>query len=276
MRISMLSLLLLAVSTSCVSVMADQTLRTQTKSFPARGVSAARLETGAGLLEIIGVADLPEIEVRAEYRCNGAFSVDAQRILDNLRLVMELRGDTFFLKSEHLDSWNWGDRGWIDVYINLPDSIDLEVDDGSGTVSVVGMGRNVEIKDGSGEIELIDIGGNIRINDGSGEIRIRNAAGEVSIDDGSGSIIVNDVAGDLIIPHDGSGEIRVQNARRNVSIDDGSGSIDVRHVGGSVRIRDGSGSIDVNDVAGDLIIPRDGSGSIHYSRVMGKADVPED
>ena len=293
MRIYRFMPLLLVFCTSCIPAMADHTLRTRNESFPARGVSAAVLETGAGILSITGRSDLSAIEVKAEFKCRGIVPSDSQRILDNLRLEMEVRGETFYLKSERLSDWNWGDSGWIDLIINMPKDIDLDVNDGSGSIDINGMGRNIRIKDGSGGIELTDNDGSIQINDGSGSIHVRKVRqnvdihdgsgsidvryvdGNLQIHDGSGSIEVDDVGGDLIIPSDGSGSIRVRNARRNVEINDGSGSINVQHVGGNVRIRDGSGSIDVNDVEGDLDIPSGGSGSIHYSRILGKVDVPK-
>jgi hypothetical protein len=311
MKCSLLLALLMALNTSCVTVLADHTLRTQTESFPASGIEAAILKTGAGMLTVTGMPDLSAIDVRAEFKSRSGFSGNTQEILDNLQLDMEVRGNTFYLKADHRGGWNWGDSGCIDIYINMPANIELDVDDGSGPLSISGIDRNVGIKDGSGEIELTRINGSIRIHDGSGEIRVRNAqgnleindgsgsidlrylGGNVQIQDGSGSIHVDDVGGDLVISGDGSGEIRVRNIQHNVDIHDGSGSIDVLQVGGNVhihdgsgsirvehtegnvQIHDGSGSIDADHVGGDLIIPAAGSGSVHYSDIRGNASVPK-
>jgi hypothetical protein len=217
--------------------MAEQTLRTQKESFPAAAVSTVRLETGAGSLTVIGREGAPTIEVTADFKANVGREGDAKRILDNLKLTMEVRGTTFFLKTERMNNWNWGDSGWIDISITLPSHLPLDIDDGSGSMSIREMDRDVKIKDGSGEIE------------------------------------VDGVKGDLMI-HDGSGGIRIRYVARNVEIEDGSGEIDITHVGGNVRIEDGSGSIHVEDVQGDLVIPHDGSGSIHYANVRGRIDIP--
>jgi len=227
------------LATSCGLTMADQSLRTQHESFRAQGVSTARFETGAGSLTIIGSRTTSSIDVSADYRAGSVSQKDAQRILENLRLTMEVRGETFFLKSEQLNNWNWGDSGRIDLTITLPSTIRLDVDDGSGSITIREVDRDVKIEDGSGEIEVEGIRGNL------------------VIDDGSGSITVRDVDG-------------------SIDIEDGSGGIDVSHVSGSVRIEDGSGSIDVNDVNGDLVVPHDGSGSIHFSMVQGRVDIPRD
>jgi hypothetical protein len=237
MRIT-LSFALLALCTgACAFSMAEQTLRTQNESFPAAGVSAVRLETGPGTLQVTGKPGAPSIEVTAEFKANIGSHGDAQRILDNLKLTMETRGNTFCLKSEQLGDWHWGDSGRIDLTIIVPSEVGLDIDDGSGSMSVKGMGREVRIKDGSGEIEVDGVDGNLVIDDGSGSIWIRNVKGDVRIVDGSGGI-------------------------------------DVARVGGSVRIDDGSGSIDVEDVGGDLVIPHDGSGSVHYRDIRGRLDIP--
>lgn len=224
-------------ASSCAFTMAEQTLRTQKESFPAAAVSTVRLETGAGSLTVIGREGAPTIDVTADFKANVGPESDAKRILDNLKLTMEVRGNTFYLKSEQLNNWHWGDSGRIDISITLPSHLPLDIDDGSGAMSFKGMDADVKIEDGSGQIEVDGVQGNLVIHDGSGELRIRNAA-------------------------------------RNVEIEDGSGGIDIRHVGGTVRIDDGSGSIDVEDVQGDLVIPHDGSGSIHYADVRGRIDVP--
>lgn len=237
MRISLTFAFLTLCTGSCAFSMAEQTLRTQNESFPSAGVSAVHLETGPGSLQVTGRPGAPSIEVTAEFKANIGSQSDAKRILDNLKLTMETRGDTFFLKSEKLSDWNWGDSGRIDLTIIVPSAVRLDIDDGSGSMSVKGMGRDVRIEDGSGEIEVDGVDGDLVVDDGSGSIWIRNVKGEVEIEDGSGGI-------------------------------------DVAHVGGSVRIDDGSGSIDVEDVARDLIIPHDGSGSVHYRDVRGRLDIP--
>jgi len=74
-----------------------------------------------------------------------------------------------------------------------------------------------EIEDGSGSIKVSGVGGNIAIDDGSGGITVKGVAGSVTVDDGSGSIDVSDVEEDLII------------------VDDGSGGLDFSNIGGRVQ-----------------------------------------
>ena len=145
MKISGLILLLLALNTACVTVSASQAIRTQNDSFSAVGVEKAVLETGAGSLAINGRSGLEAIEVSAEFKCGSDFASNSQRILDSLRLSMEVRGNTFHLKSEHLKTWNFGESGWIDITINMPSGIELEVDDGSGSINYFEIAGQVSV-----------------------------------------------------------------------------------------------------------------------------------
>jgi len=219
---------------ACILSSAAETLMTKREAFPANGIARARIETGAGELTIRGRRGASSIEVVADYKGDPEAKKD---ILDNLKLTMEIRSDTFFLKTENVRSVGWKHHGWIDVDITLPPGITLDVQDGSGSLSISGMETDVAVHDGSGQIDVEAINGNLRIQDGSGSIRVRNIG-------------------------------------KNVEIKDGSGQIDVDQVRGDVQIRDGSGSIQVNDVAGSLIVPDDGSGSISHKDVRGRIEVP--
>src|SRR5437867_9521714 len=204
--------LFLSLFNACECSFADEILTTKRRSFDAAGVSGAKFETGAGKLVIDGRLAGSAIEVIAEYRGRAGSKDEVQRIIDNLKLTMEVRGNIFYLKTERANDWGWRDNGYIDLTISLPARLKLGINDGPGSMTVSGIDGDVTIEDGSGDIEVDGLKGNLKIDDGSGSIRIENVA-------------------------------------KNVRIHDGSGSIHVKHVGGDVWIEDGSGSIDVTDVA---------------------------
>jgi hypothetical protein len=215
----------------------DRIITTEDQSFSAAGIGDAQIIAGAGSLSIVGRRESENIEVTADYRGKFNSQEEAQRILDNLILTAELRGSTFFLKTEQKRSWSWSNSGRIDVILSLPAHIHLDIEDSSGSMEVSGFDSNLTIEDGSGSI------------------KVDTVRGDITIDDGSGEIWVRDVDGDVVI-------------------EDGSGQIDVAHIGGSVKIKDGSGSIDVEDVQVDFVVTRDGSGSIRHRDVRGRVDIP--
>ena len=238
MKVSLVTLFLVLATSGCVESWAEQTLTTKRQSFAAGNLTNARLETGAGGLTITGRRGISAIEVVADYKGRPSSSESAQRIIDRLRLTMEVRGNTFYLKTDNENNWRSDSQGWIDLSVTLPAGLALDIVDGSGSIAVSGMDSNVTVEDGSGEVEIDTIRGSLKVRDGSGSIRIRDI-------------------------------------EQNVDIRDGSGSIDISRVGNDVTISDGSGSVDVVDVAGRLEVTEGGSGSINHRGVRGEVRVPE-
>ena len=202
----------------------------------ANGISQLTINAGAGSMDVIGVAGLDKITVKATIVIPNEDEDDAGRIIEKrMRLSLQEKSG-----EAELEAWfksglmSFGSSPYIVLEVNVP------------------RGMAVNIDDGSGSIDIVDLAGDISIDDGSGSIDIRNVA-HVRIDDGSGSI-------DLV------------NANGDVWITDGSGSISVEHVQGSVTIDDGSGSIEVIDIDNDLIIVDDGSGSLRFSDIRGMVD----
>jgi len=206
-------------------------------NLDAAGINTVDIDAGAGSLEITGVSGAAEISVLATIRVPDSDQEEGREIIEaDLVLTLEKQGDTAFLKAEfdrHL--WSFGDSPTVDLVVKMPGNLNLDVDDGSGSMQVS------------------DVSGDINIEDGSGSITMTNVGGDIEIDDGSGSISAQGIGGDILI-------------------EDGSGSIKVRGVAGSVTIDDGSGGIDVSDVEKDLIIVDDGSGGLDYSDIRGRVE----
>jgi hypothetical protein len=202
----------------------------------AAGIERFEINAGAGSLDIQGVAGLDSLIVVATVVVPESNEDDAVQLIDKkMRLSLDRNGDNAKLESWFEDGWlGRGSSARIDLKISVPTGVTIRIDDGSGSIDLIGVEADVSIDDGSGSIQV-------------------QGVASVSIDDGSGSIEVSDATGD-------------------VSIIDGSGSINVRSVGGSVSVDDGSGSIKVSDVEQDLTIVDDGSGGFSYSDVRGRVD----
>ncbi|MGB0513515.1 MAG: DUF4097 family beta strand repeat-containing protein, partial [Wenzhouxiangellaceae bacterium] len=197
------------------------------------------VDAGAGSLVLQGDPGADRIHVTAEI-----YQVEPS---DNYTLTLEADGDETTRLVSEIDSRFGVNKDRIDLEIRVPNTLE------------------VKLTDGSGSIKVTDIAGPLTIEDRSGSISIENVGADVMIDDGSGSIQVENVAGNLTI-EDGSGSITVRGAGGDVTIDDGSGSIDVNDTGGVVTVSDGSGSINV-DGAADFELLSDGSGSVNVSNL---------
>jgi hypothetical protein len=224
----------------------------------ASGARSIRIEAAAGILKVEGRSGISTVRVRGTARS------DRRNLLDEIKLIAERRGDEVFIKADMPENRGFFDRNRydynnvvLDLVIEVPNSISLDVSDGSGEAEFVNAGP-LELADGSGEIHVRGARGDVRITDGSGNITIEGVQGSVRVNDGSGNIRTRDVTGNFVVG------------------DDGSGDIDASGIGGTMRVEnDGSGNIDAGRIAGDLVVDHDGSGSIRYDTVKGRVSIPD-
>lgn len=205
-------------------------------SLSAQGIEKLEIDCGSGFLKVSGKQGLKEIKVEAEIVLEGKSEKSAKEFIQKyLKLSLEKRGSRAVLTSgfkSYRSLFSFSNK-LVNLTVSIPSDMDLDVDDGSGS------------------IRIEDIAGNVNVNDGSGSMEIMNVKGNLDVDDGSGQIEVEGVSGD-------------------VSVDDGSGSMIIRNIEGSVTVRDGSGSITIDGVEKDVYIPSEGSGSVIVKNVKGK------
>lgn len=205
----------------------------QTLQLEINSIKTLRANTGAGTLKIIGEQGRDIISVEADI-----YTIEK----DEYTLTLERSGDKAKLVADVSNwsgnSWNIGgnNRPRIDLIVKMPATLALELDDGSGSVNIMGLSNNIEVEDGSGSLE-IDGGNNINIDDGSGSLVVKNATGNVFIEDGSGSVTVKNTGGKVTID-DNSGGINIEGAGSLEIIDSGSGGVNIEGVLGSVEVDD--------------------------------------
>jgi hypothetical protein len=213
----------------------------------ADGIRQLQVLCGAGMLHVKGVRGLERIDVDAAiFGFQTETPTPSSGEEQGLRLRLYREGDRAILISE-VDS----EAARIDLALTVPQSIRLQIEDGSGTIEIQGIGGDVIIEDGSGRIRIADVFGRVDVVDGSGALTIEDIRGRVSVQDGSGSITVMQVAGD-------------------VNVSDGSGWIRIAKIDGNVTLSDDSGSIDIQDVTRNVIVRESGTGEVSIERVNGK------
>lgn len=89
----------------------------------------------------------------------------------------------------------------LDLTIDVPIGTPLDINDGSGDLTVRGTGP-VTLEDGSGDVEISGVGGTMHISEkGSGGVRVSRVGGDFVVDSkGSGSIDYDTVKGSVNIP----------------------------------------------------------------------------
>lgn len=213
----------------------------------ATGVKTIRVNAVTGFLKIKGLPDISEVRVE------GTAGVSNKELLEEVKLHAHREEDVIILAVELS---NVTGHASLDLNIEMPDTVDLEVEDTSGQIQIKYI-RSLRLKDSSGGIEIENISADLHIEDGSGYIDVNHIGGNVRLKDGSGYMSVQDVNGDVVVVSDGSGDIAISEVKGNVLIHE-----------------DGSGDIFASNVRGDFIVERDGSGNTSYSNIGGKIQLP--
>jgi len=239
-------------------------------TFPRENLETLVLNALAGELVVVG-NDSDNIELIAEV------CTDELEYLDAMLIDIEQTKASLILTTiipYNRKDWR-ADYAYMDLRLNLPKDLALELRDSSGNLSIKNT-HLIGVDDSSGNIRISDSystasNGKLVIKDSSGNIDIRGLRGNLEVTDSSGRLDIRDVEGDVYIPRDSSGNIEISRISGAVHIErDGSGDIDIEDVQQSVVIgSDGSGNIDISDISGSVSIGRDGSGNVRVSRVEG-------
>jgi hypothetical protein len=213
------------------------------------------ISAGAGDLDVIGVPGTGEAVIRARVCASKQDWLEESNVITTPGKLAEIT--TSLPNSDG----SWMSLGnsyvWMDLAIEVPESLAVEVKDSSGDMSLKNVAV-VQIKDSSGDIEVVKARDSITINDSSGDIEIDGANGDLTIEsDSSGDIEVTDIHGTVLVMQDSSGDIEATDISDNFVVE-----------------RDSSGDISANDIGGDFRVLKDGSGSIKSRDVQGEIDIP--
>ncbi len=236
--------------------------------FAASASERLAVVAGSGSLVVEGRAGASGVTVTA-LAC-----ASEEWMLEEMDVTLERRGSTLYLDTSYPNnSGRFGGYARIDLRVEVPLRMDAEIDDGSGSVTLSGLGA-LTVDDGSGELHVEDIQGAVYIDDGSGGIYVDDIRGSLDIDDGSGELEIRNVQGDVFVD-DGSGSMEIIGVTGSVTVEDGSGSIEIRDVGQDVMAYEiGSGTIRVSNVEGNFTVRNGRNERIRYSRVRGVTDIP--
>ncbi len=220
----------IALLTGCIIVVGEEYRDQEDLAYELRTLELAAADldglvatAGAGSFELIGEEGRDNVDVSAEIRYADP---------DDIRLSLERQGTEARLIADMRNDSRHGGWAHINMVVRMPANLDLDLEDGSGAITISGLRSSLLVNDGSGSLQ-IDGGAALTLKDGSGAIEIAQISGDVFIDDGSGEIQVRDIGG-------------------TVTIKDGSGAISVRGAGGLNILESGSGGVEIKDVRGPV------------------------
>lgn len=215
------------------------------------------VRAAAGDLVVNGRAGLSEARIR------GKLCASNEEWLDEAR-IDTVGGRDAEISVALPDSSGWSLMGsryvYMDLEIEVPEGLALDISDSSGDIEIEGTGP-LEVSDSSGDIDIERIAGGVVLDDSSGDIELKDIGGDVLVRrDSSGSIYGRNIEGSARVERDSSGEIEFREVRGDFVVErDSSGDIVADTIGGDFRVlKDGSGDIEVRGVEGDVEIPEKG------------------
>lgn len=202
-----------------------------------------------------------EIDVQTEETSQTTVEIDARddELLEFARVEARPRGDghevlieldrprsgfAFGLQLERLAFGIWRD-GDVRVSVRAPVGANIELRTGSADLEARGRYGSVDIEDGSGDLTLDLLGGDLTLKAGSGDVEAREVEGRVNVQTGSGDVEIGRIGGPAKI-RSGSGDVLVREADAELTIQTASGDQGVESVAeGSVTLQSASGDIEV-------------------------------
>jgi hypothetical protein len=240
------TLFLSALVTVCsISFAQDKTV---SKSFS--GIKSIKLNTSSGDIDL-KKSNGKDVKVTVKYSYDD----------EDYKLVMEATSSQLTLKEKFSQDSHSGNSKWI---LEIPDDLSLNVNTGSGNISLNDLSINIKSNSGSGDILITSVKGDIDFNTGSGNAELSDANGKIHVNTGSGDISALKGSGNYSF-NAGSGNIRLNDLKGDFGINTGSGDIAAK----SISISDASS---FNTGSGDATVTLTGSLDHDISVNSGSGD----
>jgi putative adhesin len=260
--------------------------------FAFKGTPKLRVRNVSGETSVSAAGAPGEIRVVARKRVSAGSEDRAKRLLQNLEVRMEKRGDELLVEPHLYEQ----ERGWLDLFrgkrfrvdfdITVPAECAVDAQTVSGELSVEGVHGPLEVQTVSGDVRLEDVQGPLRLKSVSGDVDCRRYVGHLEGNTVSGDVTMvatrlrssqlHTVSGDVEI--EGNLDARKEHHFKTISGDvelalsDADVTIDYRTASGdvecelparivrsgrkeySVVIGGGQGRVGVKTVSGDLTV----------------------
>jgi Toastrack DUF4097 len=212
-------------------------------------VQQVRLEGGSGSVSIdTGAGSTTSIEQTIQYRG------DRPKVATH-----RIEAGTLVLDTD------CGRHCSADYRVTVPRGVVVTGRVGSGDIDLTGL-AGVDVESGSGTISVADVTGNVTAQTGSGDINARGIGGNVQVHTGSGTITASDVAGTTTADAS-SGDVNARGVTGSVDVQTGSGTIKVVLAApASIKAQAGSGDVTLTVPDGRYrVVATTGSGDQHIS-----------
>ena len=170
----------------------DQTLE---KTFTVDGMPRLRVQNVSGETAI-RVGEPGQVRVVARKRVKGGSADRAKRLLENVEVRIEQRGNDIFVEPHLYEQ----ERSWLDLFRGKRFRVDFEITVPRETaVNAQTVSGDLDLHGTRGPARVETVSGDVNIEDVQGPMRIKSVSGDVHLGDYYGSVEGSSVSGDVEI-----------------------------------------------------------------------------
>lgn len=214
----------------------------KTVELPLRvmGGNRIKVQRSRGDIKVIGGHSVASLSTTATLR--GVSKDDARTRANRYTPIIEENDGTITLAQSV-------DTVAEDIELRVPSGVAIEVDSGSGDISVLDTHASVQIDIKSGDVNLRGVADEVEVSCYSGDIRVDHSElGALQIESKSGDIELNKVQGDLNLKAS-AGDVKARDIRSDfVTVESIAGDIDLDFEDAF------SGSLNCRSVSGDILV----------------------
>lgn len=170
----------------------DQTIE---KTFTVDGMPRLRVQNVSGETAI-RVGEPGQVRVVARKRVKGGSADRAKRLLENVELRIEQKGNDIFVEPHLYEQ----ERSWLDLFRGKRFRVDFEITVPRETaVNAQTVSGDLDLHGTRGPARVESVSGDVNIEDVQGPMRIKSVSGDVQCTDYVGSVEGSSVSGDVDI-----------------------------------------------------------------------------
>jgi DUF4097 and DUF4098 domain-containing protein YvlB len=170
----------------------DQTVE---KTFTVDGMPRLRVQNVSGETAI-RVGDPGQVRVVARKRVKGGSADRAKRLLENVEVRIEQKGNDIFVEPHLYEQ----ERTWLDLFRGKRFRVDFEITVPRETaVNAQTVSGDLDLNGTRGPARVESVSGDVNIQDVQGPMRIKSVSGDVECTDYVGSVEGSSVSGDVDI-----------------------------------------------------------------------------
>src|SRR6267378_3334838 len=210
----------------------DQTIE---KTFAVDGMPRLRVQNVSGETAI-RAGEPGQVRVVARKRVKGGSADRAKRLLENVEVRIEQKGNDIFVEPHLYEQ----ERSWLDLFRGKRFRVDFEITVPRETaVNAQTVSGDLDLNGTRGPARVESVSGDVNIENVQGPMRIKSVSGDVQVTDYVGSLEGSSVSGDVDIRG------RVHSCELHTVSGDISIDLDPEVGGRETRLKTISGDVEV-------------------------------